>query len=654
MPAPRFASRPMIRLTLLKDRAAPRSVTDAPDSRMLRQMCHTCAASAVLPDDGVPLAAHRSTASPSRRKKHDHDRPEAHHRPRPRRFRRVRLLERRHRPAAAARRPRGRGREPAAQPAGDAQYVRDVIASIDGPIVLVGHSYGGMVITRGRRGQRRCGRPRLRRRVRAGDGAERVRPLDERTGQHAGRCARRLPRRDRRRRVRDPAGGVPPPVRRRRLRRPGGAHGGDAAPGDAGRAVGGPLHAPARRGRTSRRGTSSATRTSTSPWRCTVPAPSVPRHAGRTRSRAPRTRSPPRSPRPSPRRSPRPAGRTSRASRRTRPDQTPTAFRGGPASGRRRLIPVRKERADASPRPSTRTVIAGELSVEYVDAGDPHAEPVVLLHGFPYDIRSYDEVVPLLVEAGFRVLVPSLRGHGGTRLLDPDAMRSGQQAALGADLLAFLDALELEEPILAGYDWGGRAACVVAALWPERISGLVSVNGYLIQDIAGAGIPLSPALEAGFWYFWYFATERGRTGLAHRRREVAEVIWRRNSPEWDFRSRAPLIGGGVVRHPRVRGRRHPLVPPPSRPRTRRAAVRGPRASARAAAADQRSDGHARRHGRRQLPCDRWIRAGSALHRSAHHIRVPHAGHHLPAEAPRAFADAIVAVAEPPGDGAGTP
>src|SRR6478735_522732 len=121
----------------------------------------------------------------------------------------------------------------------------------------------------------------------------------------------------------------------------------------------------------------------------------------------------------------------------------------------------------------TKTIDAGELSVAYVDAGDPSGEPVVLLHGYPYDVHSYVDVIPLLADAGFRVLVPHLRGHGPTRFLDPSAHRSGQQAALGADLLAFIDALELQQPILAGYDWGGRAACVVASLWPERISGLV-------------------------------------------------------------------------------------------------------------------------------------------------------------------------------------
>src|SRR6185312_1618685 len=146
-----------------------------------------------------------------------------------------------------------------------------------------------------------------------------------------------------------------------------------------------------------------------------------------------------------------------------------------------------------------KTIDAGELAVAYIDAGEPAAEPVVLLHGYPYDVHAFSEVIPMLVDAGFRVVAPYLRGHGPTRFLDDAAPRSGQQAALGADLLALIDALELDQPILAGYDWGGRAACVVAALWPERISGLVVVNGYLIQDISSARTPIRPDLEAGFW-----------------------------------------------------------------------------------------------------------------------------------------------------------
>lgn len=182
----------------------------------------------------------------------------------------------------------------------------------------------------------------------------------------------------------------------------------------------------------------------------------------------------------------------------------------------------------------TRHIVTDLLQVAYHEAGPAGGQPVVLLHGFPYDIHSYTAVAPLLAQNGYRVIVPYLRGHGATRFLHSDTARSGQQAALGADVLALMDALGVSRAILAGYDWGGRAACVAAALHPERVIGLVSVNGYLIQDINAAMHPLRPDLEAGFWYFFYFLTERGRAGLAANRREIAEVIWRRNSPRWAF------------------------------------------------------------------------------------------------------------------------
>ncbi|MFG2319586.1 alpha/beta fold hydrolase [Streptomyces tendae] len=177
------------------------------------------------------------------------------------------------------------------------------------------------------------------------------------------------------------------------------------------------------------------------------------------------------------------------------------------------------------------------LDVAYHEAGPEEGDTVFLLHGFPYDVHSYVDVVPLLAGHGFHVVVPYLRGHGPTAFLSPSTPRSGQQAALGADVLALMDALGVERAYLAGYDWGGRAACVAAALWPERVLGLVSVNGYLIQDIGAATRPLPPEREAGFWYFYYFLTERGRAGLAADPREVARVIWERNSPEWAFHAR---------------------------------------------------------------------------------------------------------------------
>ncbi|WP_282089492.1 alpha/beta fold hydrolase [Streptomyces tendae] len=193
-----------------------------------------------------------------------------------------------------------------------------------------------------------------------------------------------------------------------------------------------------------------------------------------------------------------------------------------------------RERETLTPLRRVRTDV---LDVAYHEAGPEEGDTVLLLHGFPYDVHSYVDVVPLLAGHGFHVVVPYLRGHGPTAFLSPSTPRSGQQAALGADVLALMDALGVERAYLAGYDWGGRAACVTAALWPERVLGLVSVNGYLIQDIGAATRPLPPEREAGFWYFYYFLTERGRTGLAADPREVARVIWERNSPEWAFQAR---------------------------------------------------------------------------------------------------------------------
>ncbi|MER0241485.1 alpha/beta hydrolase [Streptomyces sp. HSW2009] len=175
------------------------------------------------------------------------------------------------------------------------------------------------------------------------------------------------------------------------------------------------------------------------------------------------------------------------------------------------------------------------LDVAYHVAGPADGTPVVLLHGWPYSpAGSYAEVAPRLARDGYRCYVPYLRGHGPTRFLAADTPRSGQQAAIGADLIGLLDALDVDRALLAGYDWGGRAANVVAALWPERCLGLVSVNNYLIQQLATADEPLAPALESGYWYFFYFLTERGRKGLAADPKEFARVIWRRASPQWRF------------------------------------------------------------------------------------------------------------------------
>lgn len=179
-------------------------------------------------------------------------------------------------------------------------------------------------------------------------------------------------------------------------------------------------------------------------------------------------------------------------------------------------------------------VNAGVLSVAYEDSGRADGKPVVLLHGFPYDVHAYDEVTPLLVSAGCRVITPYLRGYGPTRFLSGDTPRSGQQAVLAHDLLALMDALALERAVLAGYDWGGRAACIVAALWPERVRGLVSVNGYNIQDIAGSSKPAAPENEFRYWYQYYFHGERGRAGLEQNRRALCKLLWKLWSPNWEF------------------------------------------------------------------------------------------------------------------------
>jgi len=174
------------------------------------------------------------------------------------------------------------------------------------------------------------------------------------------------------------------------------------------------------------------------------------------------------------------------------------------------------------------------LDIAYEESGPPTGRPVVLMHGFPDDVHAYDDVAPPLAAAGYRVIVPYLRGYGPTRFLDRNTPRSGEQAALGHDLLDLIDVLDLKSPILAGYDWGGRAACVVSALWPERVGGLVSITGYNIQNIAGANHPASAAAEYRLWYQWYFHTERGVAGLTQNRGPICRLLWELWSPNYRF------------------------------------------------------------------------------------------------------------------------
>ena len=183
---------------------------------------------------------------------------------------------------------------------------------------------------------------------------------------------------------------------------------------------------------------------------------------------------------------------------------------------------------------SLKQIDAGVLNIAYVDAGDPRGRPVVLLHGWPYDIHSYFDVVPLLTAAGYRVIVPHLRGYGGTRFKASDTPRNGQQAALAVDGIALLDALKIQKAIIAGYDWGARTANIMAALWPQRCTAMVSVSGYLIGSQELNRIPLPPKAELQWWYQYYFTTERGETGYAKYTRDFGRLIWTLASPQWSF------------------------------------------------------------------------------------------------------------------------
>ncbi len=198
-----------------------------------------------------------------------------------------------------------------------------------------------------------------------------------------------------------------------------------------------------------------------------------------------------------------------------------TSTRSPPTPGVLPLLPVKQ-------------VDAGVLDVGYADAGPADGPAVLLLHGWPYDIHSYAEVSTKLANAGYRVVIPYLRGYGTTRFLSDETTRNGEQAALAVDAIALLDALEIERAIVGGFDWGARTANIVAAVWPERCVGHVSVSGYLIGSQAAGTVPLPPEAERQWWYQYYFATERGRVGYEKYTREFARLIWRTASPKWEF------------------------------------------------------------------------------------------------------------------------
>ncbi|MFH9090151.1 alpha/beta fold hydrolase [Streptomyces sp. NPDC017673] len=286
-----------------------------------------------------------------------------------------------------------------------------------------------------------------------------------------------------------------------------------------------------------------------------------------------------------------------------------------------------------------RRVSTDVLEVAYYETGSGD-DTVLLLHGFPYDVHSYADVAPLLAESGFRVVVPYLRGHGPTRFLSESTPRSGQQAALGADVVALLDALGVERAYLAGYDWGGRAANVAAALWPERVLGLVSVNSYLIQDIGAAMEPVAPEREAGFWYFYYFLTERGRAGLAADPQGIARVIWERNSPKWPFREEDLERTARAFANPDytdvvIHSYRHRLGAAPGAEayaafEARLAEL--PAITVPTVTLDGRADGN--------FPASDGSSTARHFTGPRLHRQVVNAGHNLPQESPEAFAAAV--------------
>lgn len=286
---------------------------------------------------------------------------------------------------------------------------------------------------------------------------------------------------------------------------------------------------------------------------------------------------------------------------------------------------------------------AGPLTVGFGDYGPADGAPVVLLHGFPYDVHAYDAVTPLLVGAGCRVRVPYLRGFGPTRFRRSETPRSGQQAALACDLLAFMDALALPRAVLAGYDWGGRAACIVAALWPERVRALVTGGGYNIQHIAVAGEPASPAMEHRLWYQYYLHGERGRAGLARHRTAFCRLLWQLWSPSWSFDDATFLRSAAAFDNPDfvdvvVHSYRHRyglVAGDPAYGDIERRLAAQPAIGVPTIAMDGDDNGvldvdglaaHARFF---TGPYERRVLAG--------------VGHNLPQESPRAFADAVLAL-----------
>ena len=288
-----------------------------------------------------------------------------------------------------------------------------------------------------------------------------------------------------------------------------------------------------------------------------------------------------------------------------------------------------------------RRIQAGVLDVALYETGPADGTPVFLMHGFPYDIHTYAEVAPLLAAQGCRVIVPYLRGFGPTRFLSDATPRSGEQAALGADLLALMDALAIERAVLAGYDWGGRAACVVAALWPERCAGLVSLNSYNIQNIATAMTPDTPQNERSLWYQYYFHNERGRAGLTADRRAFCRLLWKLWSPTWLFDEATFERSAGAFDNPDfvdvvIQSYRHRyalVAGDPALLGIEKRLAAQPVISVPSITFDGADDG---------------VRPAALAAQHAHfftgprsHRVIPGVGHNLPQEVPQLFADAVL-------------
>lgn len=291
-------------------------------------------------------------------------------------------------------------------------------------------------------------------------------------------------------------------------------------------------------------------------------------------------------------------------------------------------------------RMPVRQVRTDWLEIGYHETGPEHGRPVILLHGFSYDIHSYVDVAPILASRGCRVIVPHLRGHGTTRFREASTPRAGQQGAIGEDVIALMDALHIPEAVLAGYDWGGRAACVVAAIRPSRCVGLVSVNSYLIQDIAHATAPLAPQVERGLWYQYYFQTERGRAGLEANRRDIARLLWKNNSPTWHFDEPAFARAAEAFDNPDyvdvvIHSYRHRLGLAPGYPQheaTERKLAVIPPIPVPTITLDGTADG--------VVPATDGKASAARFTGPRIHRQIPGVGHNLPQEAPEAFADAV--------------